>query len=110
MVLLDFTFDVRSECNSGERVPREKLGTCNFLNSLHEHLCFCLLIERVDSNLTLTLQVDPNLEEPLGIAVLNSRGFFPHAYWYWISVGALTGFTLLFNFLYTVALTYLNGG
>lgn len=52
--------------------------------------------------------VDPNLEEPLGIAVLNSRGFFPHAYWYWISVGALTGFTLLFNFLYTLALTYLN--
>ncbi|KAL0010567.1 hypothetical protein SO802_005675 [Lithocarpus litseifolius] len=50
----------------------------------------------------------PNSMEPLGIEVLKSRGFFPHAYWYWIGVGALIGFVLLFNTAFTLALTYLN--
>lgn len=49
-----------------------------------------------------------NSTEPLGVTVLKSRGFFPHAYWYWIGVGALFGFVLLFNFLFTMALTFLN--
>ncbi|KAK7255299.1 hypothetical protein RIF29_28706 [Crotalaria pallida] len=44
----------------------------------------------------------------LGIQVLESRGFFTHAYWYWIGVAALIGFMLIFNIIYTVALTYLN--
>ena len=48
--------------------------------------------------------------ESLGVAVLKSRGFFTEAYWYWIGAGALLGFILVFNFCYTVALTYLNGG
>ncbi|XP_044481156.1 pleiotropic drug resistance protein 1-like isoform X2 [Mangifera indica] len=46
--------------------------------------------------------------EPLGVAVMKSRGFFPYSYWYWIGAGALLGFTLLFNFGYTLALTFLN--
>ncbi|XP_044481157.1 pleiotropic drug resistance protein 1-like isoform X1 [Mangifera indica] len=46
--------------------------------------------------------------EPIGVAVMKSRGFFPYSYWYWIGAGALVGFTLLFNFGYTLALTYLN--
>ncbi|KAK4590501.1 hypothetical protein RGQ29_020878 [Quercus rubra] len=50
----------------------------------------------------------PNSTEPLGIEVLKSRGFFPHAYWYWIGVGALIGFILLFNAAFTLALTYIN--
>ncbi|XP_061353915.1 pleiotropic drug resistance protein 1-like isoform X2 [Gastrolobium bilobum] len=44
----------------------------------------------------------------LGIQVLESRGFFTDAYWYWIGIGALIGFMFLFNIIYTVALTYLN--
>ncbi|EXC25843.1 Pleiotropic drug resistance protein 1 [Morus notabilis] len=52
--------------------------------------------------------VAPNSTEPLGVAVMKSRGFFPHAYWYWIGVGALIGFILLFNICFTIALTYLN--
>ncbi|KAI4350302.1 hypothetical protein L6164_004770 [Bauhinia variegata] len=50
----------------------------------------------------------PNSTEPLGVQVLKSRGFFTQAYWYWIGVGALFGYTLLFNFGYILALTYLN--
>ncbi|XP_044480570.1 pleiotropic drug resistance protein 1-like [Mangifera indica] len=46
--------------------------------------------------------------EPLGVGVMKSRGFFPYSYWYWIGVGAMVGFTLLFNFGYTLALTFLN--
>lgn len=44
----------------------------------------------------------------LGRTTLEHRGVFPHAYWYWLGLGALVGYVLLFNFLYTVTLTYLN--
>ncbi|KAK4590502.1 hypothetical protein RGQ29_020879 [Quercus rubra] len=50
----------------------------------------------------------PNSTESLGVEVLKSRGFFTHAYWYWIGVGALIGYILLFNAAFTLALTYLN--
>ncbi|KAK9923261.1 hypothetical protein M0R45_031690 [Rubus argutus] len=52
--------------------------------------------------------VPPDSTMSLGVAVLKSRGFFPHAYWYWIGVVALIGYVLLFNIGYTVALSYLN--
>nr|AGT28055.1 pleiotropic drug resistance transporter 3 [Panax ginseng] len=50
----------------------------------------------------------PNTTEPLGVAILKSRGFFPYAYWYWIGVVALLGFVLLLNLCFTMALSYLN--
>ncbi|KAK3416796.1 hypothetical protein EUGRSUZ_H02558 [Eucalyptus grandis] len=55
-------------------------------------------------------KIPPNsrTNEPLGIQVLKSRGFFTEAYWYWIGVGALFGFIILFNFGFSVALALLN--
>ncbi|XWS19045.1 hypothetical protein CRYUN_Cryun32bG0097300 [Craigia yunnanensis] len=53
-------------------------------------------------------RVLPSSTESLGIEVLKSKGFFQDAHWYWIGVGGLLGFTLLFNFCFTLALTYLN--
>ncbi|XP_027941835.1 pleiotropic drug resistance protein 1-like [Vigna unguiculata] len=50
----------------------------------------------------------PNSTEPLGVEILKSRGFFTQSYWYWIGVGALIGYTLLFNLGYILALKYLN--
>ncbi|KAH9622500.1 hypothetical protein KSS87_017391 [Heliosperma pusillum] len=44
----------------------------------------------------------------LGKTVLDSRGIFTNAYWYWIGLGALVGYVLLFNVMYTITLTYLN--
>jgi hypothetical protein len=44
----------------------------------------------------------------LGIQVLESRGLFHEDYFYWIGLGSLIGFTVLFNLGYTLALTYLN--
>ncbi|CAK9182084.1 unnamed protein product [Ilex paraguariensis] len=44
----------------------------------------------------------------VGKIVLGDRGLFTDEYWYWISVAALGGFSLLFNVLFILALTYLN--
>ncbi|XWS73072.1 hypothetical protein CRYUN_Cryun02cG0094200 [Craigia yunnanensis] len=52
--------------------------------------------------------VPPNSTEPLGVSILKSRGIFPEAHWYWIGVGALIGYCFLFNFLFTLALKYLD--
>ncbi|XP_068647580.1 pleiotropic drug resistance protein TUR2-like [Aristolochia californica] len=49
-----------------------------------------------------------NATEPLGIQILKSRGIFPHSYWYWIGVGALFGYVVLFNGLFTMALDKLD--
>ncbi|WVZ73261.1 hypothetical protein U9M48_021589 [Paspalum notatum var. saurae] len=46
--------------------------------------------------------------ETLGVQALKSRGVFTEAKWYWIGFGALVGFTMLFNALFTLALTYLR--
>ncbi|CAA6670849.1 unnamed protein product [Spirodela intermedia] len=50
----------------------------------------------------------PGTTEPLGILVLRSRSVFTEAKWYWIGVGALAGYMLLFNVFITLALQYLN--
>ncbi|KAI6680126.1 hypothetical protein NL676_034007 [Syzygium grande] len=52
--------------------------------------------------------IPPNYTEPLGVLVLKSRGILPEARWYWIGVGASIGYIFLFNFLFTVALKYLD--
>ncbi|KAJ0971263.1 hypothetical protein J5N97_019222 [Dioscorea zingiberensis] len=44
----------------------------------------------------------------LGVSVLESRGVFPEAKWYWIGVAGLLGYVLVFNALCTLALTYLD--
>ncbi|KAK2651445.1 hypothetical protein Ddye_011301 [Dipteronia dyeriana] len=53
-------------------------------------------------------KVLPSSMETMGAAVLKSRKFLMDAYWYWIGVAALIGFTLIFNLSYAAALTYLN--
>ncbi|KAH6826662.1 ABC-2 and Plant PDR ABC-type transporter family protein [Perilla frutescens var. hirtella] len=53
-------------------------------------------------------QVGPDGVTPLGITVLRNFDIFPNKNWYWIGVGALVGFTFLFNILFTFALMYLN--
>ncbi|XP_048139356.1 pleiotropic drug resistance protein 1-like [Rhodamnia argentea] len=54
------------------------------------------------------IPINSSSNEPLGIQVLKSRGFFTEAYWYWIGIGALFGFIILFNFGFSVALALLN--
>ncbi|KAL9238626.1 hypothetical protein vseg_013022 [Gypsophila vaccaria] len=52
-------------------------------------------------------KIPAGTNETLGMIVMKSRGFFTYAYWYWIGVAALTGFTILFNIIYAVALASL---
>ncbi|WOL15670.1 hypothetical protein Cni_G24451 [Canna indica] len=52
---------------------------------------------------------DTNIKEAtIGRAILKSRGMFTDGYWFWISVGALIGFSILFNICFILSLTYLN--
>ncbi|OIT22805.1 pleiotropic drug resistance protein 2 [Nicotiana attenuata] len=44
----------------------------------------------------------------VGKTLLHARGLFTTETWYWISIGALFGFSLLFNVLFIAALTILN--
>ncbi|CAL9041826.1 ABC transporter G family member 42 [Musa acuminata AAA Group] len=47
-------------------------------------------------------------DRPLGRAILENANVFPEARWYWIGAGALLGFSILFNLLFTFFLMYLN--
>ncbi|KAF3455333.1 hypothetical protein FNV43_RR05781 [Rhamnella rubrinervis] len=50
-----------------------------------------------------------NSSQPtVGEALLKERGLFTDEYWFWICIGALLGFSLLFNALFIAALSYLN--
>ncbi|KAJ7546115.1 hypothetical protein O6H91_08G025200 [Diphasiastrum complanatum] len=46
--------------------------------------------------------------DTIGVAILKSRGLYSDAIWYWIGVGALIGFSFVYNILSTLALTYLD--
>ncbi|XP_030480269.1 pleiotropic drug resistance protein 1 isoform X1 [Cannabis sativa] len=50
----------------------------------------------------------PNGTRHLGIEVLESQGFFTKSYWYWIGLGAVVGYNIIFNILYALSLTFLN--
>ncbi|OIW15880.1 hypothetical protein TanjilG_04415 [Lupinus angustifolius] len=44
----------------------------------------------------------------IGLATLNNYGAHAEKRWYWIGAGALLGFVILYNVLFTLALMYLN--
>ncbi|PRQ33210.1 putative xenobiotic-transporting ATPase [Rosa chinensis] len=44
----------------------------------------------------------------VGKTLLKERGLFVDEYWYWICIGALLGYSLLFNVLFIAALTFLK--
>lgn len=46
--------------------------------------------------------------DTVGLQLLKSRGYLPQAYWFWISVGGLLGYVLLLNFIFVIALTFLD--
>ncbi|XP_037413167.1 ABC transporter G family member 37 [Triticum dicoccoides] len=53
-------------------------------------------------------QIVSGTNETIGVTVLKNRGIFTEAKWYWIGLGAMVGYTLLFNLLYTLALSVLS--
>ncbi|KAF2321475.1 hypothetical protein GH714_000030 [Hevea brasiliensis] len=58
--------------------------------------------------LLILVPTNSNSIESLRVQILKNGEYFAHAYWYWLGVGASAGYIFLFNFLYTVALTFLD--
>ncbi|KAI3790860.1 hypothetical protein L2E82_04246 [Cichorium intybus] len=53
--------------------------------------------------------MDPRINaSTIGEALLKSRSFYAENYWFWISLGALFGFSIVFNILFIIALTFLD--
>nr|XP_043634623.1 pleiotropic drug resistance protein 1-like isoform X2 [Erigeron canadensis] len=44
----------------------------------------------------------------LGKTIMESRGFFTEAYWYWIAIVSSVGFILVFNICFSLSLRFLN--
>ncbi|KAL0662661.1 hypothetical protein Bca4012_099498 [Brassica carinata] len=53
-------------------------------------------------------QIQPSTNLTLGRTILESRGLNYDGYMYWVSLCALVGFTVLFNTIFTLALTFLK--
>ena len=52
---------------------------------------------------------DPDINaRTIGEVLLKARGFFTEDYLFWVCIGALFGFSILFNILFITALTFLN--
>ena len=52
---------------------------------------------------------DTNIDAPtVGKAILKSKGLFTGEWGFWVSIGALIGFIILFSILYLWALTILS--
>ncbi|KAH7863963.1 hypothetical protein Vadar_024070 [Vaccinium darrowii] len=52
--------------------------------------------------------INGSSQPTIGKALLKERGLFVTETWYWICIAALFGFSVLFNVLFIVALTYLK--
>ncbi|PWA64191.1 plant PDR ABC transporter associated [Artemisia annua] len=53
--------------------------------------------------------IDPQINaSTVGTALLKSRSFYTQDYWFWICLATLLGFSIIFNVLFIVALTFLN--
>lgn len=55
----------------------------------------------------IAMQASDNITR-LAVAVLESLEVYRNNNWYWIGAGGLLGFIILFNVLFTLALTYPN--
>lgn len=81
-------------CNENEAI---EMGPCHVHQPIH-----------ISLNL-MQPNPDPKIDaRTIGQLILRSRGFFKDNYVFWICIGALFGFSLLFNILFIGALTYLS--
>ncbi|XP_010651917.2 pleiotropic drug resistance protein 2 [Vitis vinifera] len=49
-----------------------------------------------------------NSTDSVGVTLLKEKGLFSEEHWYWICIGALFAFSLLFNVLFIAALSFFN--
>ncbi|KAF4379723.1 hypothetical protein F8388_023740 [Cannabis sativa] len=65
--------------------------------------------EFLDHRWNTTICTCKSSQPTVGKTLLKERGLFVDENWYWIGIGALLGFSLLFNVLFIAALTFLKG-
>ncbi|KAK2454243.1 pleiotropic drug resistance protein [Trifolium repens] len=97
---------------SGFTVSRDDIGPwmiwCYYASPMMYGMTAITINEFLDERWSAP-NIDPRIDEPtVGKALLKARGIFTEDYWYWISIGALIGFSLLFNVCFILALTYLD--
>ncbi|WJX17466.1 ABC transporter G member 34 [Trifolium repens] len=97
---------------SGFTVSRDDIGPwmiwCYYASPMMYGMTAITINEFLDERWSAP-NIDPRIDEPtVGKALLKARGIFTDDYWYWISIGALVGFSLLFNVCFILALTYLD--
>jgi hypothetical protein len=102
--LLDISIILCSECYFNERISGTQLEQSKYSLWTGYQINH---IEKQKISISM-LQITPGQNETLGISILKSRGIFTDAKWYWIGFSALIGYTLLFNILFTVALSFLS--
>jgi hypothetical protein len=64
--------------------------------------------QRCDKKISFVQVVDLTQSDTLGVQILKARGIFVDANWYWIGVGALLGYIMLFNILFILFLDWLG--
>lgn len=50
-----------------------------------------------------------NVTYTYGAMILKTKGMFTETHWYWICIGVLIGYSVVFNTFCCLALAYLNG-
>jgi hypothetical protein len=114
--LLVIAHNLRPERPHCERVSGTSLGHSEFLNQPfsylsqnHSHVWVTISISSQCSELIHSIeQKIQNGTLTLGHKVMHNFGIHPEAYWYWIGIGTLAAYMILFNTLYTLTLTYLD--
>ena len=107
MGLLHFSHDVWTECHSHQWISWQKME-CSKISKKTCKQSFCSF-KIIFTFSLLQPNPDPFIPEPtVGKVLLKARGMFKEDYWYWICVGALLGFSVLFNICFIIALTFLN--
>lgn len=96
----------------------KRWSSVRFLRTSRQSFLFKIFFRRLElfsalqyTNTVSLLQpnINQNISEPtVGKVLLKARGMFTEDYWYWICLGALFGFSLLFNVCFIAALTFLN--
>ena len=126
--LLYFSNDVWAECSSHEWISWQKME-CRKLSFMvflwllpfdldlnivavicwFSHCIHIVASSKFWTFSSLQNNTDPRFKAPtVGKVLLESRGFFTDDYMFWVCVGALIAFSLLFNVMFIAALTLLN--
>lgn len=116
--LLYFSYDVWTKCHCYQWVSRQKMGQrkLSILVVLRRRNSFIFLLKfsRLffwllrKYHFLLSQPINGSSQPTVGKTLLKERGLFVDEYWYWICIGALLGYSLLFNILFIAALTFLK--